>query len=135
MAAFRSGARAFVVKKASAADLLDALRIVSQGGSYLSSEVSDLILPRIQGSGPDDQQPLGPLERLSLRERQILHLVADGKSSKEIANTLELSVQTIRSYRKALMRKLGVNNTATLTQIAIAAGHTRDTRIKKESGV
>jgi len=124
VAAFRSGARAFVLKKASAADLLDALRIVSKGGSYLSSEVSDLVLSRIQRSDPDNQENAGPLERLSPRERQILHLVADGKTSKDIANILELGPETVRSYRKALMKKLGVNNSAMLTQIAIAAGHT-----------
>jgi DNA-binding NarL/FixJ family response regulator len=124
VAAFRSGARAFVLKKASAADLLDALRIVSKGGSYLSSEVSDLVLSRIQRSDPDGQENTGPLERLSPRERQILHLVADGKTSKDIAIILELGPETVRSYRKALMKKLGVNNSAMLTQIAIAAGHT-----------
>jgi DNA-binding NarL/FixJ family response regulator len=126
MTAFRSGARAYVVKKASGADLLDALRIVSQGGSYLSSEVSDLVMGRIQ-RGELDTKTLGPLDSLSPRERQVLQLVAEGKTSKEIANILELGVQTVRTYRKTLMKKLGVTNVAMLTQIAISAGYTQAT--------
>jgi two-component system NarL family response regulator len=53
---------------------------------------------------------------------QVLRLVADGKTSKEIATLLELSEQTVRSYRKTMMRKLGVNNVAGLTQLALSTG-------------
>jgi DNA-binding NarL/FixJ family response regulator len=123
--AIRSGARAFVLKKASDSDLLDALRTVARGGSYLSPQVSDRLLTRIQ-KGDLDAKPLPSiLENLTPRELQVLRLVAEGKTSKEVAVVLDLGLQTVRSYRKTMMRKLNVNNVAGLTQIALAAGITR----------
>ena len=125
VSAIRSGARAFVLKKASDNDLLDALRTVAKGGFYLSPQVSDRLLVRIQ-SGDLEARPVpSALESLSPRELQVLRLVADGKTSKEIAVLLDLGLQTVRSYRKTMMRKLSVNNVAGLTQVALAAGVTR----------
>jgi DNA-binding NarL/FixJ family response regulator len=124
MAAFRSGARAFLLKKASSSDLLDALRTVSKGGSYLSPEVSDHLLIRIQRGDLEVKGIPGPLERLSPREQQVLRLVAEGKSSKDIAVMLDLGLQTVRTYRKTLMKKIGVTNVASLTQVALEAGLT-----------
>jgi DNA-binding NarL/FixJ family response regulator len=124
VSAIRSGARAFVLKKGSSAELLDALRIVAQGGSYLSPQVSDRLLARIQ-RGDLDTHDRSPLEALSPRELQVLRLVAQGKTSKDIAVLLDLGLQTVRSYRKTMMKKLGVNNVAGLTQLALAAGLTQ----------
>jgi DNA-binding NarL/FixJ family response regulator len=121
--AIRSGARAFVLKKASSAELLDALRTVARGGSYLSPQVSDRLLARIQ-RGDVARTDRSPLESLSPRELQVLRLVAEGKTSKDIAVMLDLGLQTVRSYRKTMMKKLGVNNVASLTQLALAAGIT-----------
>jgi DNA-binding NarL/FixJ family response regulator len=121
--AIRSGARAFVLKKASSSELLDALRAVARGGSYLSSQVSDRLLARIQ-RGDLDTRDRSPLQTLSPRELQVLRLVAEGKTSKDIAALLNLGLQTVRSYRKTMMKKLGVNNVAGLTQLALAAGLT-----------
>ena len=123
VSAIRSGARAFVLKKASSGELLDALRAVARGGSYLSSQVSDRLLTRIQ-RGDLDTRERTPLESLSPREVQVLRLVAEGKTSKDIALMLDLGLQTVRSYRKTMMKKLGVNNVAGLTQLALAAGLT-----------
>jgi DNA-binding NarL/FixJ family response regulator len=117
VSAIRSGARAFVLKKASSNELLDALRTVARGGSYLSSQVSDRLLARIQ-RGDLETHDRSPLESLSPRELQVLRLVAEGKTSKD------LGLQTVRSYRKTMMKKLGVNNVAGLTQLALAAGIT-----------
>src|SRR5882762_7239926 len=125
VAAFRAGARAFLVKKASSADLLDALRTVSRGGSYLSPDVSDHLLTRIRRGDLDAKQISGPLDRLSRREEQVLRLLAEGKTSKDIAIMLDLGLQTVRTYRKTLMKKLGVNNIASLTQVALTAGLAR----------
>jgi DNA-binding NarL/FixJ family response regulator len=124
VASFRSGARAFLLKKASSADLLDALRAVSKGGSYLSSQVSDHLLTRIQRGDLDSKNLPGPLDGLSPREQQVLRLVAEGKTSKDIAVMLDLALQTVRTYRKTLMKKIGVSNIAGLTQVALAAGVT-----------
>src|SRR3984885_11680140 len=125
VSAIRSGARAFVLKKASDGDLVDALRTVAKGGSYLSPQVSDRLLHRIQRGDLDPAKPLpSALDVLSPRELQVLRLVAEGKTSKEIAVLLDLGLQTVRSYRKTMMKKLGVNNVAGLTQLALAAGIT-----------
>jgi DNA-binding NarL/FixJ family response regulator len=125
VSAIRSGARAFVLKKASDNDLLDALRTVAKGGSYLSPQVSDRLLHRIQRGDLESKQVPSALEGLSPRELQVLRLVAEGKTSKEIAVVLDLGLQTVRSYRKTMMKKLGVNNVAGLTQLALSAGLTR----------
>jgi DNA-binding NarL/FixJ family response regulator len=125
VSAIRSGARAFVLKRASDNDLLDALRTVAKGGSYLSPQVSDRLLHRIQRGDLESKQVPSALEGLSPRELQVLRLVAEGKTSKEIAVMLDLGLQTVRSYRKTMMKKLGVNNVAGLTQLALSAGLTR----------
>jgi DNA-binding NarL/FixJ family response regulator len=123
--AIRSGARAFVLKNASSEDLLDALRTVAKGGFYLCAEVADRVQNRIQ-KGDLDSKSLSPvLDTLSPRELQVLRLVAEGKTSKEIAVMLDLGLQTVRSYRKTMMKKIGVNNIAGLTQLALSAGLTR----------
>ncbi len=124
VSAIRSGARAFVLKKASDNDLLDALRTVAKGGSYLSPQVSDQLLRRIQRGDIESKAVPSALESLSPRELQVMRLVAEGRTSKEIADLLDLGLQTVRSYRKTLMKKLGVNNVAGLTQVALAAGLT-----------
>jgi DNA-binding NarL/FixJ family response regulator len=124
ISAIRSGARAFVLKKASDNDLVDALRTVAKGGSYLSPQVSDRLLHRIQRGDLESKPQVSALDGLSPRELQVLRLVAEGKTSKEIAVMLDLGLQTVRSYRKTMMKKLGVNNVAGLTQLALAAGLT-----------
>jgi DNA-binding NarL/FixJ family response regulator len=125
VSAVRSGARAFVLKRASDNDLLEALRMVAAGGMYLSPQVSDRLLTRIQKGDLEARQTPKVLESLSPREVQVLRLVADGKTSKEIAVLLDLREQTVRSYRKTMMKKLGVNNVAGLTQLALSTGLTQ----------
>lgn len=118
--AIRAGARGFVVKRASRGDLFDAIRAVASGGVYLSPDVSHTLISHLAGgasrSGGRDIPALTP------REKQVLRLIAEGKSSKEIAADMGLSPETIRSYRKALMKKLGIHNVAGLTQLAISTG-------------
>ena len=125
VSAIRSGARAFILKRASDTDLVDALRIVARGGSYLSPQVSDRLLSRIQKGDLESKPATSALEVLSPRELQVLRMVAEGKTSKEIAVMLDLREQTVRSYRKTMMKKLGVNNVAGLTQLALSTGITQ----------
>src|SRR6266478_639893 len=122
VAAFRSGVRGFLLKKASSADLLLALRAVSKGGCYLGSEVSNHLLIRIQSGDLHLKEVQDPIALLSPREQQVLRLIAGGKTTKDIANLLDLRLQTVRTYRKTLMKKIGVTNVAGLTQVALAAG-------------
>lgn len=125
MSAIRGGARAFVLKDASDFELIDALRAVAQGGFYMSSKVSERLLLRIQRGELEAKPMPAVLESLSPRELQVLRLIAEGKTSKEIAVILNLGLQTVRSYRKTMMKKLNVNNVAGLTQLALSAGLTR----------
>ncbi len=122
LGAMRAGARGFILKKASELDLVGALRTVAEGGMYVGPQVSDRLLGRIQKGNLENPEAPAALASLSPRELQVLRMVAEGKSSKEIAGVLDLSEQTIRSYRKTLMRKLHVNNAVTLTQLAYSTG-------------
>jgi DNA-binding NarL/FixJ family response regulator len=99
--------------------------MVAAGGMYLSPQVSDRLLTRIQKGDLEARHTPKVLESLSPREVQVLRLVADGKTSKEIAVLLDLREQTVRSYRKTMMKKLGVNNVAGLTQLALSTGLTQ----------
>ena len=122
--AMRAGARAFVLKKASGSDLVSALHVVAKGGCYLSPQISDCLLRYVQ-RGDFESRPLpSALDALAPREIQVLRLVAEGNTSKEIATLLNLALETVRSYRKSMMKKLDVNNVASLTQVALAWGIT-----------
>jgi NarL family two-component system response regulator LiaR len=134
VSAVRAGARAFILKKASDTDLVEALRMVAAGGMYLSPQVSDRLLTRIQKGDLAHRATPPVLESLSPREVQVLRLVAEGKTSKEIAVLLDLREQTVRSYRKTMMKKLGVNNVAGLTQLALSTGLTQTARSEGSAG-
>ena len=125
LGAFRAGARGFILKRASDLDLANALRLVATGGMYVSPQVSDKLMLRIQQGNLEMLERPPALAVLSPRELQVLRLVAEGNSSKEVATVLALTEQTVRSYRKALMRKLGVNTAVELTQLAYSCGLTR----------
>lgn len=120
MAALRAGARGFVLKKACATELMDAMRTVANGGTYFGAQISDHLFAGVQ------EGKLRPASRgratLSPREQQVLRLTVDGKSNKEVATLLNLEVHTVRSYRKTMMAKLGASNVAELIQVATHAG-------------
>ena len=122
VSSIRAGARGYVVKQASSAELLDALRAVARGTSYLSPHVSERLLSRIRRGEVETigRHPL--LAQLTPREFQVLGLIIEGKASKEIAVILNLGVETVRSYRKTMMKKLNVNNVAGLIRVALSAG-------------
>lgn len=117
ISASRSGARAFVLEKASSAEPFRASDTVSRGGSYVSSQVSDRLVVHIERRHLRTHER-SPLEALSPRELQPLRLVAEGKT--RIAVLLDLGPQTVRT----IVKKLGVNNVAGPTQLALAEGLT-----------
>jgi len=121
IAAIQAGARGFILKKSPVQEVLRAIRTVAAGGSYLSPDASSQLLARLQRTDSTGE-PRPQLDSLSPRELQVLRMVAEGKSSKEVAVLLELELNTVRSYRKTLMKKLGVSNLAGLTHAAHAAG-------------
>jgi DNA-binding NarL/FixJ family response regulator len=132
--ALRAGARAFVLKRASSSELVEALETVAAGGSFVSREVSAVLIGRIQRGGLEGSKSVPGLEMLTPRELQVLRLVAEGKTSKEIAVLLDLGLETVRSYRKAMMKKTGVNNIAGLTQLALSSGLTKMASAKPKPG-
>lgn len=118
--ALQAGARDYLLKEAAGAELVVAVRSVHAGRRYLSQKIAETVL--------DDyireHQPTDPLGRLSSRERQILELVAAGKSTADIAGTLFLSPKTVDTYRSRLMQKLDIDGFAGLVKFAIANGLT-----------
>jgi DNA-binding NarL/FixJ family response regulator len=114
--ALRSGISAYLIKTQAAEDLVHAIHEVARGGIFLSPCVSDVV---VSGYLSGVQ---APSDLLAPRERQVLQLVAEGQSSKEIAVLLGLSVKTAESYRAHLMEKLGIHDTAGLVRYAIRHG-------------
>ena len=125
--AIQAGARGYVVKRASSGDLLDALRAVARGGSYLSPHISERLLVRIRRGEWEAMSRPPLLAQLTPREFQVLGMIVEGRASKEIAVMLSLGVETVRSYRKSMMKKLQVSNVAALIRVAMAAGLTPKT--------
>ena len=121
VAAIRAGARGFVLKKAPAREVLNALRKVAGGGTFLSQSASGPLIELLQRP-PDASEPAADVDSLSPRELQVLRLVAGGKRTKEVAVELNLEHNTVRSYRKTMMKKLGVSNLAELRQAARTSG-------------
>ena len=119
--ALQCGARAYVVKSSDSSELLEALCSVAAGESYFSGNAGAHLAHLIQDNQPGDSSEV-QLDLLTAREAQVLRLIASGKANKEIAQLLKLQPDTVRTYRKKMMRKLGINNTAGLTRLAISAG-------------
>jgi len=119
LAALRSGATGYVVKSRAAADLLQAIREVQRGHFYLSPGVSGAVVAAYLAKS---ELPADPL---TTRERQVLQLIAEGKTTKEAAGMLEISVKTAESHRSRIMQKLQVHETAGLVRHAIRLGLTQ----------
>ena len=118
--AFRSGASAFVLKTASPDQFLEALRVVYRGGCYLSPEFPcDLVtlLAEAARRPTTDRRP-----QLTRRQREVLQLVAEGKTMKEVASQLNISTRTAESCKYQLMRVLGIRTNAELVQHAVKIG-------------
>jgi two-component system, NarL family, response regulator NreC len=113
--ALRAGAAGYVIKDAAGAELVCAVRTVSCGKQYLSPSVVALL----SGASPNEAVTRSPLERLSARERDVLHRTVEGYSSAQIALQLSLSPSTIDTYRSRLMQKLGVSDRSALIRFAI----------------
>jgi DNA-binding NarL/FixJ family response regulator len=121
--ALRSGAQGYVLKESAGNEVIDAVRAVHAGRRYLSQRITETLIDDYISSRkalPDRS----PLERLSPREREILQLVAEGKSSAQIAETIYLSPKTVETYRSRLMQKLGVSDLPSLVKFAILHGLT-----------
>ena len=112
----RAGARGYLLKDSADADLLAAVRAVAKGEGYLSPGVSDAVLSDYRRHVTD------PLDLLTSREREVLQLIAEGKTNKEIATSLNLSVYTVEAHRGRLMEKLNLHSTGELVRFAVRSG-------------
>jgi DNA-binding NarL/FixJ family response regulator len=118
--ATEAGAMGFLLKQTSAIDVCRALREVYQGNTFFSPSISRR-LKRLN-SNRAGRSTRGKPVKLTSRETEVLQLIAEGKANKEIAAELGISIKTVEKHRGALMEKLDIHDTASLTRYAIAAG-------------
>jgi DNA-binding NarL/FixJ family response regulator len=114
--ALKAGALGYVVKRSAAREMVDAIRAVHAGQRYLSPRVADVVIE----AGADDKDDL--LAKLSMREREVLQLLAEGNTGAEIAQRLSLSQKTVETYRARLVEKLGIRDLPGLVRFAIQRG-------------
>jgi DNA-binding NarL/FixJ family response regulator len=119
--AFEIGAKGYILKNAIEVDLTRAVIALAEGGAYMSPGVSNVVIESLRaGSFEDTSQDA--YERLTLREREVLQLIAQGKSNKEIAVLLNISVNTVAVHRAHVMETLGLHRTAELVLYAVKRG-------------
>ncbi len=118
--ALQAGARGYVLKNSAGADLVEAVRAVHSGKRYFSPKVADLLVDGYVR----EERGVSPVEALSGRERQIMQLIAEGRTSAEVAQALSLSPKTVDTYRSRLMQKIGVTDVVGLVKFAILHGIT-----------
>jgi DNA-binding NarL/FixJ family response regulator len=121
--ALQAGACGYLLKESAGIEVVNAVRAVHAGHRYLSQKISDKLVDNYV-SQHQAAEAKSPLERLSPREREVLQLVVEGKSSLEIADILCLSFKTVETYRSRLMHKLGVSDLPSLVKFAIQHGLT-----------
>ncbi len=111
-----AGARGYVVKDADDDDFVDAVRAVARGEGYISPAVSDAVLLDYR------KHVRNPVDLLTRREREVLQLVSEGNTNKEIASLLELSVYTVEAHRAKAMEKLNLHNARDMVRFALRNG-------------
>ncbi len=119
----RSGASGYISKACDPDELANAVRIISKGGSYLGPNAAKQLVESMW-EGHSHQSPDSQESPLSVREKEVLQLVAEGYKTAEIADTLFISVKTVESHRKQIMSKLKIHRVAELTKYAIQNGIT-----------
>ena len=119
---FKAGASGYLLKDCALEELIDAIRAVYAKHTYLSREISHVVLKEFVNSL--DREPIQNKEELTGREREVLQLIAEGISTKDIAGKLFLSVKTIETHRQKIMQKLNIFTIPELTKYAIRMGLT-----------
>ncbi len=112
----RAGARGYLLKDSGAEDLVSAIRAVAKGESYLSPAVSNAVLDDYR------RHVTNPIDLLTSREREVLQMLAEGKTNKEIAGVLNLSVYTVDAHRGRIMEKLNLHSINDLVRFAVRNG-------------
>jgi two-component system response regulator NreC len=119
--ALKAGAKGYLLKETAGLEVVEAVRAVHRSERYLSQRIADL-LTEAAFHNLETSLEVSPLESLSPREREILQLVAEGKTSQEIGKRLFISSKTVDTYRSRLMYKIGVEDMAGLIRFAIQQG-------------
>lgn len=117
--ALRAGASGYLLKDATPMELDLALRAVARGETYLSPRVSRGVVEKCLRSA---DLTAGPLDALTPRQREILQLIAEGRSTKQIAARLDVSIKTVENHRALLMERLGIHDMAGLVRFAVRVG-------------
>ncbi len=118
----RAGAAGYIFKRARSAELINAIRTVHLEGTYLSASITSTLMEEIASSG---ETRSGEPSLLTKREEEVVRLVAEGLSSREIAERLHLGIKTVETHRAHIMEKVGVHNAAELILYAIRQGIVR----------
>ena len=119
---FKAGASGYLLKDCAFNDLVDAIKSVVNNKIYVGKEVTGIVVNELRGVISKDN--LMETVNLSDREKEVLQLIAEGKSTKEIASALNLSIKTIESHRKNIMTKLNIHTIPELTKYAVRMGLT-----------
>jgi DNA-binding NarL/FixJ family response regulator len=119
--AFAAGAKGYILKDAIEVDLAQAVMTLAQGGGYMSPAISNLVIETLK-TGKLEESAQDPYERLTLREKEVLQLIAEGKSNKEVAALLNISINTVAVHRARLMETLDLHRTAELVLYAVKKG-------------
>ncbi|NOX53007.1 MAG: response regulator transcription factor [Planctomycetes bacterium] len=115
--ALQAGAAGYLLKDADIEELERAVRSIARGQTYLDSRVASVVAEFVRDAANESE-----LDRLTPRQREILQLIAEGKSTKQIAQLLHVSVKTVETHRAQLMERLGIYDVAGLVRFAIRAG-------------
>ncbi len=121
--AIQAGARGYLLKESAGKEIVAAVRTVHVGRRYLGEKITNTMIDTYI-SQREGVEAKSPVQRLSGREREVLQLVVEGKSSKEIASIVHLSPKSVETYRSRLMQKLGVHDIPSLVKFAIQHGLT-----------
>jgi two-component system, NarL family, response regulator NreC len=119
--AFEVGAKGYILKDAMNVELGQAVIALANGGAYMSPAVSNIVIETFK-TGSSQESAEDPYDKLTLREKEVLQLIAQGKSNKEIATLLDISVNTVAVHRARLMETLGLHRTAELVLYAVKKG-------------
>ena len=119
---FKAGASGYLLKNCPFEELVEAVKIVVSGKTYISPSVGDMVVKEYIGKPGQEESAFSVL---SLREREVLQLLAEGKTTKQVGNRLHISPKTVEAHRLRIMDKLGIDNIAKLTKYAIQEGLTQ----------
>lgn len=117
-----AGAQGYVLKDSASSELLTAIQVVAGGQSYLSPPITSTVVQSY--TTKQDQKECSAYSELGCREREVLQLLAEGRTSREIATLLHISPRTVETHRRNIMRKLSIHSIAELTKYAIREGLT-----------